>query len=92
MANESVVDQQAPAEPALAAFAIWDDSVYMSWAKAVVDLIAVADIEETAKQTASDAAHLIYTLMDAAEEYRQRDKERRQKLVRDACEAAGVPT
>ncbi|MEP6898692.1 MAG: hypothetical protein ABI870_09190 [Rhodanobacter sp.] len=91
MALESVMDQQLPAEPALAAFAIWDDTVYISWAKAVVDLLAAADVDQTAKATPSDAAHLIYTLMDAAEEYRKRDNDGKRKLAQETREAAGAP-
>ena len=88
MAIESVVDHEAPTEPALKALAGNDYSVYLTQAMAVADVLASGNNDQCDPRSLSDAGSLIYMLLRAASELIETErKELRQRKPATAAEA-----
>ena len=77
MAIQSLPNKQAPS-----VFYGNDESVYMSQALAVADLLATGNHDQCAPKTVNEAGALIWTLLSAAEELAEAERaERRAKLA-----------
>ncbi len=61
-------EAEPEAERGPAAFAVFDSSVFSSWAAAVGDLMASADAQSVDRQTIPICGGLIYQLLQAADE------------------------
>ena len=60
--------------PPLRAFDCYDSSVFLSWMKAVSDLMMSGSVENCARETGASLGGLLYSLSEAAEELAEREQ------------------